>query len=529
MRTLRIYYDTVRYLKFRQLFFGVFYRLKKPFLKTSFKKAAQNKVDFFHLNLNPSIHQRQSFSQHKFSFLNLSKSFDGDIDWNYLGYGKLWSYNLNYFDYLNQKVIDLHEATSILESFCSEPDERKEGNEPYPISLRGINWIKFFSSRNVSNSRYNQLLFAHYKYLSSNLEYHLLGNHLLENGFSLLFGAYYFQNDNFYKKATTILISELEEQILDDGGHFELSPMYHQILLFRLLDVINVVKNNSWKNQEHLAFFNKKAQAMLGWLNEITFSNGEVPMVNDSAYNIGPSSLALMDYANRLGILPSKRPLSSSGYRMIQAHRMELFVDVGNIGADYIPGHAHSDTLNFILYADQKPIVVDTATSTYERDGFRQFERSTQSHNTVAINNVNQSEVWASFRVGRRARITDLEESENYIKAAHNGYKSLGLKHTRHWRWENDKILIVDEVSGTRQVKETMAYFHFHPNVDPLLEGTIVNAGGIRFKWTGSSQIRIQDYDFAAGFNNRVKSKVAIVKFIDHLETRITFLSDPSI
>ena len=44
----------------------------------------------------------------------------------------------------------------------------------------------------------------------------------MENGFSLLFGSYYFQNNKFYKKSKTSY-SQLNEQILRDGGHFELS------------------------------------------------------------------------------------------------------------------------------------------------------------------------------------------------------------------------------------------------------------------------------------------------------------------
>ena len=52
-----------------------------------------------------------------------------------------------------------------------------------------------------------------------------------------------------YKKAVEILREELEEQILNDGGHFELSPMYHQIMLFRVLDCINLIENNlKWIN-----------------------------------------------------------------------------------------------------------------------------------------------------------------------------------------------------------------------------------------------------------------------------------------
>ena len=34
-----------------------------------------------------------------FCFLNLRREFS---DWNFIGNGALWAYNLNYFDYINQ-------------------------------------------------------------------------------------------------------------------------------------------------------------------------------------------------------------------------------------------------------------------------------------------------------------------------------------------------------------------------------------------------------------------------------------------
>ena len=88
--------------------------------------------------------------------------------------------------------------------------------------------------------------------INENIEYHLLGNHLLENTFSLLFGAFYFKNEKLYNKSKKLLKTQLNEQILEDGGHFELSPMYHQIMLFRVLDCIQLVKLNSWKNDDLL-------------------------------------------------------------------------------------------------------------------------------------------------------------------------------------------------------------------------------------------------------------------------------------
>ena len=145
---------------------------------------------------------------------------------------------MNYFDFLNQSKINTNFGIDLILNYIRNDHYLIVGKESYPISLRGINWIKFLSQNNIKNFDIDILLFNHYKILLQNLEFQLLGNHLLENGFSLLFGSYYFQNNKFYKKSKKLLYSQLNEQILRDGGHFELSPMYHQIILNRLMDCI---------------------------------------------------------------------------------------------------------------------------------------------------------------------------------------------------------------------------------------------------------------------------------------------------
>ena len=312
-----------------------------------------------------------SYSEKKmsFTFLNISHNFSDQIDWNYDGYGKLWTYNLNYFDFLNQKEISKEIGVSIISDYIKNDKFLKDGKEAYPISLRGINWVKFLSENKVKDSRIDKKLFQNYYTLLKNLEYHLLGNHLLENAFSLLFGAYYFQDMKLYAKSKKLLISELDEQILTDGAHFELSPMYHQIILSRLLDSINLIKlNNEWKKDDLLLFLEAKASLMVSWLKNITYSNGQIPMVNDATYDIAPQSNKLFSYAKDIGITHHQVPLSDSGYRKIIINNYELFIDVGNVGPDYQPGHAHSDTFNFELIKEGKAIFVDVGISTYEKN-----------------------------------------------------------------------------------------------------------------------------------------------------------------
>ena len=279
-----------------------------------------------------------SYSEKKmsFTFLNISHDFSDQIDWNYDGYGKLWTYNLNYFDFLNQKEMSNEIGVSIINDYIKNDKVLKEGKEVYPISLRGIN-CKVSSENKVKDSRIDKKLFQNYYTLLKNLEYHLLGNHLLENAFSLLFGAYYFQDAKLYAKSKKLLISELDEQILNDGAHFELSPMYHQIILSRLLDSINLIKlNNEWKKDDLLLFLETKASLMVSWLKNITYSNGQIPMVNDATYDIAPQSNKLFSYAKDIGITNHKS-FVRFWYRKIITNNYELLIDVGNIGPDYQP------------------------------------------------------------------------------------------------------------------------------------------------------------------------------------------------
>ncbi|HEB62595.1 MAG TPA: heparinase, partial [Bacteroidetes bacterium] len=99
--------------------------------------------------------------------------------------GKLWTYNLNYFEYLNQENISKGEALDLIRDYIQNFDNIKDGLDPYPTSLRIMNWIKFIVSNNISDTKIDENLFAQVYILYHGLEYHLLGNHLLENAFAL--------------------------------------------------------------------------------------------------------------------------------------------------------------------------------------------------------------------------------------------------------------------------------------------------------------------------------------------------------
>ena len=453
-----------------------------------------------------------------FRFLNVEHDFNDCIDWNFKKYGKLWTYNLNYFEFLNQDKIDIDEGLSFIWDFIKKSASANTSFESYPTSLRGLNWIKFLCKHKITNPNIDAFLYAQYLILLDNLEYHLMGNHLLENGFSLLFASYYFKDDKLFFRAKKILLQELEEQILPDGAHFELSPMYHQIILFRLLDCINLLRNNNWRGEGLLKQLRKKASSMLGWLDRICFLSGIMPRFNDSTIGVAPSKEALLSYSDRLGVEKIDISLKESGYRRFSNQNYEVAIDVGPIGPNYIPGHGHADMLNFELYVKGKPLVVDTGVSTYDLCTVRQYERSTSAHNTVTIDGLDQSEVWASFRVGRRAKLEILEESVSELRAKHNGYRTVGVTHERRFIFEPNKVIIEDSLSNK---KYAIARFHLSQNGVTVLENNSVACDEVKINFENMNKIWIEPYHYACGFNKTREASCLNVAFSNYLKTVI--------
>lgn len=516
-------FNTIKYLRPIQFYYRAFYLLRKKVRKTLgtvYSRSVPSKSIVLRLQGLPIVNDIKQGDV--FTFLNISHRFDRNIDWNYAGYGKLWTYNLTYFDYLNQKDISDHEGLRLIYDFIERLDGVSDGMEPYPISLRGINWIKFLNRRNIRVQSIDDHLYAQYLILFDNLEYHLLGNHLLENGFSLLFGAYYFQDEMFYARATEILDVELEEQVLKDGGHFELSPMYHQIILSRVLDCIDLLSNNHWKEDELLENLYGKANKMLAWLHNMTFQNGDIPLFNDSAKGIAPTSFELSEYADLLDIKVDDIRLSDSGYRIRKTSSYEMIVDVGNIGPDYIPGHAHSDTFNFELHYHGNPYIVDTGISTYEKNQRRAIERSTASHNTVELAELDQSEVWGGFRVARRAFVTELKEGEDdlHVCAVHNGYKSrLDALHQRSFKYDKNRIVIKDQVISDNVI-QAVSRIHFHPDIIVEEKGETIRCADLTIKISNGTY-KIKHYQYAPKFNTLLDAKMVEITFNDNLEIEI--------
>ncbi|GAB3890976.1 alginate lyase family protein [Larkinella knui] len=516
MKSWRLYWDTVRHLKAQQLIYQAINRLRpQPSLPVDTPPVATSWLEF------TAPDKPQSLDGQTFTFLNQPVSFSTGVDWNYAQNGKLWQYNLNYFDFLNQPGFAIDQGVGLIHDFMRKTATLKGGLEPYPTSLRIINWVRFLSYYQLRLPDIDSHLRAQVRLLQNRLEYHLLGNHLLENGFALLIGSLYFQDRDLYQNAILLVRQELNEQLFADGGHYERSPMYHQILLDRLLDTCRALRKDTW-HRDHDAdtFLERMARRMLGWLHTMTFSNGEIPLMNDAAEGIAPTTCQLMAKAESIGIKPDTITLSDSRFRQFQTPNYEVVATVGSIGPAYQPGHAHADTFTFVLHVHGRPVIVDTGTSSYETNARRQWERSTTAHNTVQIAETDSSEVWGSFRVGRRARVTLLDDAPDHLRAQHDGYRQLNIQHERQWVTSPDQLLIVDSIRGEQTA---VARFHLAPGMQPLAikRNRILFVWG-KIEWQNALAISQKAVQVARQFNQLLPTLVIEVQFRKTLRTIIT-------
>jgi uncharacterized heparinase superfamily protein len=62
---------------------------------------------------------------------------------------------------------------------------------------------------------------------------------------------------------------------------------------------------------------------------------------------------------------PQRRLLAESGYLRAEAAGAVLILDVAPVGPDYLPGHAHADTLSFELSLFGQRVFCNGGTSRY--------------------------------------------------------------------------------------------------------------------------------------------------------------------
>ena len=422
LKSLIRYVNTVKFLKPSQLFYQIRYRI--------FRKSCKNIIHEFQLNGNTDIRPVSLFIgtldlsenfinrfdadgllNNNFKLLNQSAHVDLNKWYNH-EMSHLWNFNLHYFEYavpLADKFIKtgdfryLDKFRELINTWISMP-KTGDGWHPYTSSLRIINWLICMDILGDSLDKdFRKLMYKsiyeQYIFITKNFELHILGNHYFDNLKTAVICAVLFNDSKNLNKYLKLLKKEIKEEILPDGMHFELSFMYHKIIMESLIRTLNVLRQLGESENKAVKDFIRFSEKILAKMADALYyaENGidRTPLFNDSGDNVAKTKDSLFIVCRDMfRIIPQKVDcLNYSGYYRLEDGSKTLLIDCGQAGSSYIPGHSQCDALSFELFCGGMPVFVNSGTGLYQGVE-RQYFRSTKAHNPVVINGREQSDCW---------------------------------------------------------------------------------------------------------------------------------------
>lgn len=418
------------------------------------------------------------FSEGKVTFLHETEKIDWKGRWEAPNRSPLWNFNLHYFEFLTAYV-NAYKVTQD-KKYIKAIEESIDGwiaNNPisdggngwtaYTISLRIVYWFScLFKLWDDFDEQFRERminsLYAQYVYLANHLEKDILANHYFEDLKALILCSIVFNDHKMLKAALKEFKNQCRTQILSDGMHCELSPMYHKIMLEALLRTAVALRSVNKGDKEIESYI----QPMVDAAYSIEEGLDRIPLFNDGGNNVAKSLEALLQTVrDEFHISPEyKAQFPVSGYYIFKQSTWKMIVDAGAPGPKYNSGHAHCDAMSFELFHSGKPVVVNCGTYAYQCKE-RPFFRSTSAHNTAMVEGVEQSECWSIFRMGKCCRIVDVKAGNKSI-AIHILDKSRNIL-KRTIKIDDHRIQITDKSPG----KKIVSFLHVIGTNPEIMEG----------------------------------------------------------
>lgn len=227
--------------------------------------------------------------------------------------------------------------------------------------------------------------------------------------------------------------------------------------------------------------------------------------------------------AHVLGSEPTGAPTSPevgagdfphAGYYQLIEHegapdeRRCLF-DAGPLGYLSIAAHGHADALAFTLHVGGIPVLVDPGTGSYHADPMaRAYFRSTRAHNTITVDELDQSEPGGVFMWTSHARTRRVERTAEGITAEHIGYRRLKspVTHRRSARFIEGRLEVNDSlISRGEHLYEFRLHFAPWCRVDVQEKDIVVawQGGGLRITRDPQLTYRMAQGEPEAGWYSR--------------------------
>lgn len=527
------YYHTLKNLKPVQIYGRVLFALKRKFRRVVNNKRVAALAEGLKETLKVKTDEKI-----KFCFLNKDITFKlSNINWTSADIGndieKLWVYNLNYFNWLiSDKYGTLSNEQAcflVLDWISQNTDELSEPWEPYPLSKRITAWTKWLDGGKIPQdiaSAMKSSIILQLKRLYLDLEYHNQANHLLENLRGFVAGCRYiiinahnlFTNELEYQLENVLdeLITQISMQFLNDGAHYERSPMYHCEMLEAIEDIssnVSILKKQLFLLPSILEKLGKLEQTcskllpkMDNWLELMTMPDGEVAQFNDCERVFG-----IEHTFNEHTEL-----LSSSGFFVRHKDNNSFIMSCGEPSPSYQPGHTHCDIFSYELAVNGNRIIIDTGCGSYQNKNIRQLCRETEAHNLPLIQHQEQSDIWESFRIGKRAKIAKrtYDKDNKALEVIIEDQYSQVLE--RQVVFSTNKVKIYDTLLKRTMTGCFISLIHLAPGIKiesqfkdkdkNLIECVLPK--GQKFSIITEANVRISDYISFPEFGKSISAKM---------------------
>ena len=419
----------------------------------------------------------RGIQQHTFTFVGRTINMGKSVQWLPAGASPLWLFNLHYFDWLaDLKAVGTADALTHARDLVNDwienfGDFHRLCWHPYPLSCRLVNWLTHAhwlleGADGGFRERFMHSLVRQSNHIAKVLEWDVGGNHLLKNIKALIYTSLCLPGrQSTYLEAEDLLREQLQLQILPDGAHYELSPLYHAQVLQDLLDIHALILKAGQTPLPELDGIIDRMAVVLAFYRH---PDGGLALFNDSAEGDVDLLDALQERCGLADSIPAELPYA--GYVRMDAGDTTVLMDCGRCCPDNLPGHAHADTLSFELSWQAQRVFVNSGTYAYQHESRNKF-RGTAAHNTLTVNREDSAEVWNAFRLGRRPMRVKSQVREEPgtgigVEASHDGYRHLKAMHTRRLflNAEGDDLRGEDTVTAPKELPVS-AHFHLHPRM----------------------------------------------------------------
>lgn len=452
---------------------------------------------FRHLNqpLNPG--QLRNLLENRFTILGETREVK-PIDWNQRHHNRSWNFRLHCFDYVLWSArafvgggdeAPMRRCQTLIEWWIKTTDVGVgDGWKPNPTSQRIVNWIYAYTliaetwDDQVFLGRWRASIYKQLDYLSRHPEYHLRGSSLLKNVKALVIGYLFFDQIEPLKRWEKLLWKQFEMQVLEDGGHYQRSPMRHAQSLADFFECFTLLYE--FERLPPSGDILRSLLKMARFLEQITFPDEFFAMFNDTVGtdDILPTQI-IASVKKRCDYQPDTthglKEFRKTGYYVWRSadSKDQIVINAGPPMGNHLSGPAQCDLLSYELWLDGQLFIIDSGIHGYDRDEYREYSHSTRAHNTVMVNGREQSKIWGQYRLGRRAKLIGSKaryeekdgtfwfygEYQRYNRGVLGLFDS-SINHQRYITRRRNGEWTIEDIVTRGRMDEAMSFIHLHRN-----------------------------------------------------------------